>query len=124
MHSHYFIGTSADHIGPISLGFVHDPHYLQPMSSGENSSKRDKLSLEDINALIKIENATGISAISSFSNELWQYIKQNYINNKDHIPIYRELLKQNMTNFMFILWTIQIYFTIYLYYFLVNFFST
>lgn len=107
MRSNYFIGTSADHIGPISLGFVHDPHYLRPMSSGENSSKRDKLSLEDINALIRIENATGVSAISSFSANLWQYIKQNYIDNKEHIPIYRELLKQNMNNFMFILWTIQ-----------------
>lgn len=107
MHSHYFIGTSADHIGPISLGFVHDSHYLRPMSSGENSSKRDKLSLEDINALIEIENSTGISAISWFSNELWIYIKQNYIDNKEDIPLYRELLKQNMANFMFILWTIQ-----------------
>lgn len=107
MHSHYFIGTSADHIGPISLGFVHDSHYLQPMSAGENSSKRDKLSLEDINTLINIENSTGISAISSFSSEIWKYIKQNYLDNKNDIPIYRELLKQNMTNFMFIIWTIN-----------------
>lgn len=107
MHSHYFIGTSADHIGPISLGFVHDPHYLQPMSSGENSSKRDKLSLEDINSLIEIETKTGVPAISSFSSELWAYIKKNYRNHAEEIPLYRELLKQNMANFMFILWTIQ-----------------
>lgn len=107
MHSHYFIGTSADHIGPISLGFVHDPRYLQPMSTGENSSKRDKLTLEDIETLINIENSTGITAISSFSNELWIYIKQNYLKNQESISTYRELLKQNMTNFMFILWTIN-----------------
>lgn len=107
MNSHYFIGTSADHIGPISLGFVHDPHYLQPMSSGDNSSKRDKLSLEDINTLIEIENKTKITAISSFSQELWNYIKNNYSSNIEKIPIYRDLLKQNMANFMFILWTIQ-----------------
>lgn len=107
MNSHYFIGTSADHIGPISLGFVHDSHYLQPMSSGNNSSKRDKLSLEDINTLIEIENKTKITAISSFSQVLWNYIKNNYSTNTEKISIYRDLLKQNMANFMFILWTIQ-----------------
>ena len=32
MGSSYFDGISADHIGPISLGFVHDPRYLQPMT--------------------------------------------------------------------------------------------
>lgn len=107
MNSHYFIGTSADHIGPISLGFVHDPHYLQPMSTGENSSKRDKLSYEDIKLLIQIEERTQIPAISWFSTKLWSYIKENYSTNQYLIPTYRELLKQNMANFMFILWTIQ-----------------
>ncbi len=41
MGSAFFDGTSADHIGPISLGFIHDPRYLQPMPGGDNSSKRD-----------------------------------------------------------------------------------
>ena len=107
MHSHFFIGTSADHIGPISLGFVHDPHYLQAMSSGENSSKRDKLSFEDIESLIKIEESTGVSAISWFSSIIWDYVKNNYIKHKKEIHIYREILKQNMSNYMFILWTIS-----------------
>lgn len=107
MSSVFFIGTSADHIGPISLGFVHDPHYLQTMSSGENSSKRDKLTFEDIQSLISIEKSTGIPAISWFSFYIWDYIKSNYIKNKKCIPIYREILKQNMSNYMFILWTIH-----------------
>ena len=107
MNSHFFIGTSADHIGPISLGFVHDPHYLQPMSSGDNSSKRDKLSYEDIELLINIERKTGISAISWFSSKIWNNIKENYKSKPNLIPVYRYILKQNMANFMFILWTIQ-----------------
>lgn len=48
MGSSFFDGTSADHIGPISLGFIHDPRYLQPMPGGDNSSKRDRLQLVDI----------------------------------------------------------------------------
>ena len=31
--------VSADHMGPISLGFVHDSCYLRPLSKGDNSSK-------------------------------------------------------------------------------------
>lgn len=43
MGSSFFDGTSADHIGPISLGFVHDPRYLQPMPNGDNSSNVDRM---------------------------------------------------------------------------------
>lgn len=107
MHSHYFIDTSADHVGPISLGFVHDPHYLRPLSLGENSSKRDKLSFSDIQNIIKIENSTKVPAMSWFSSIIWEDIKKNYLERKYTIPIYREILKQNMSNFMFILWYIQ-----------------
>lgn len=106
MHSDYFNGTSADHVGPISLGFVHDSNYLRPLSSGENSAKRDKLSFEDIEQLIEIEENTSIKAISWFSKILWDYIKNNYKNNSSQIPIYRDLLKQNMSNFMYVLWYI------------------
>lgn len=52
MGSAFFDGTSADHIGPISLGFVHDPRYLQPMPGGDNSSKRDRLQIVGIESII------------------------------------------------------------------------
>lgn len=107
MHSHYFIGISADHVGPISLGFVHDSHYLRPLSTGENSSKRDKLSINDIQAIIEIEKSTKVPAMSWFSNKIWEDIKKNYKNHEYTISNYREILKQNMSNFMFILWYIQ-----------------
>ena len=60
MGSDFFKGISADHIGPISLGFVHDPRYLQPMTSGDNSSKRDRLQIIDIENIIETEKRTGI----------------------------------------------------------------
>ena len=107
MHSKYFLGTSADHVGPISLGFVHDSHYLRPLSTGENSSKRDKLSLEDIQTIISIEKSTDVPAMSWFSSKIWDDLKKNYISHEYTIPIYREILKQNMSNFMFVLWYIQ-----------------
>ena len=104
MGSSYFNGKSADHIGPISLGFIHDPRYLQPMSVADNSTKRDRLQIDDIEKIVRIEKATGIPAISWQSKYIWEYIKQNYKKHPEKVPsIYRNALKQNMSNYMFIL---------------------
>lgn len=107
MGSQFFEGISADHVGPISLGFVHDPHYLQPMSGSENSSKRDRLQKNDIENIIRIEQRTGIYPMSWFSKRIWEYIRENYKIYPEKVPtIYRDALKQNMSNFMFVLWNI------------------
>lgn len=107
MGSDCFKGTSADHTGPISLGFVHDPRYLQPMSSHDNSAKRDRLQYEDVEKIIKIENKTGMYPMSWYSRLIWEHIELNYKEYPDKVSgIYRDALKQNMANFMFILRTI------------------
>lgn len=67
MKSSFFKGFTADHIGPISLGFVHDPHYLRKMTQKENISKRDKLVFDDILIIMNIENKTNINAMSWYS---------------------------------------------------------
>ncbi len=107
MGSAFFDGTSADHIGPISLGFVHDPRYLQPMPSGDNSSKRDRLQIVDIESIIETEKRTGIYPMSWQSKLIWEFIRANYTIHPEKVPtVYRDALKQNMANFMFILLTI------------------
>lgn len=107
MGSPYFDGISADHIGPISLGFVHDPRYLQPMEGGDNSSKRDRLQLGDIEKILETERRTMVYPMSWYSKEIWEFIKSNYRSNTHKIgSIYRDALKQNMANFMYILWYI------------------
>ena len=107
MGSSFFDGTSADHIGPISLGFVHDPRYLRPMPGGDNSSKRDRLQIVDIKSIIETEKRTGIYPMSWQSKLIWEFIRTNYLKYPDKVPtIYRDALKQNMANFMFILRTI------------------
>lgn len=107
MGSSFFKGTSADHIGPISLGFIHDPHYLQPMKSNDNSSKRDRLQVEDVEKIIETYNKTKVYPMSWFSSLIWDFIKQNYQKNKDKVPtVYRDALKQNMANFMYVLFEV------------------
>ncbi len=107
MGSTFFDGVSADHIGPISLGFIHDPRYLQPMLSGDNSSKRDRLQLEDIEKIIETEARTGVYPMSWYSKLIWEHIRENYADNRHKIEsTYRNALKQNMANFMYVLYTI------------------
>lgn len=104
MGSSFFNGVSADHIGPISLGFIHDPRYLQPMLGSDNSSKRDRLQIIDIENIIETEQRTGICPMSWQSKLIWEYIRNNYKNNPEKVPtVYRDALKQNMVNFMYIL---------------------
>lgn len=104
MGSSFFAGTSADHIGPISLGFVHDPRYLQPMPSGDNSSKRDRLQFADIAHILEVEERTGVYPMSWQSKLIWEHIRIHYKANPDKVPtIYRNALKQNMANYMSLL---------------------
>ena len=108
MGSSFFKGTTADHVGPISLGFVHDSHYLQPMSGSDNSTKRDRLQIEDIEKIIQIQNRTGVYPMSWFSRLIWEYIKKNYSSHPTKVAtIYRDALKQNMANYMFVLWMVM-----------------
>ena len=100
MGSSFFNGISADHIGPISLGFIHDPRYLQPMSSGDNSAKRDRLQIKDIETIIATYNHTNVYPMSWYSKLIWEYILKNYKNHSSIVStIYRDALKQNMANF-------------------------
>lgn len=108
MTSKYFEGTTADHIGPLSLGFKHDPLLLQKMKKGDNSSKRDRLLLKDIERIIEIEKQNpGFSAMSWYAEDIWEYIKRTYKHDKKSVDIYRDMLKQNMINFMEVLFRIK-----------------
>lgn len=106
MHSSFFENTSADHVGPISLGFIHDSRTLRKMPVGENSSKRDRLLYEDVVELQEIEQLNDICVISWYSSMIWEFIKNNLEYSVD-LEKYRIMLKQNMSLYMEILWTIK-----------------
>jgi Alw26I/Eco31I/Esp3I family type II restriction endonuclease len=108
MVSDYFAGASADHICPISLGFVHDPRFLQKMGTGDNSSKRDRLYKDDVLKAIAIEERHGICAASWQSRVLWDYLK-GVINsyNETDLETFKNIMKQNMNNFLNVLYDIK-----------------
>lgn len=102
MRSDYFEGASADHICPISLGFVHDSHFIRRLSSGDNSSKRDKLQYSSIKDAIEIENKTGICAASWYSKTIWDHLKNNLSDNHLLLSQYHTTFRQNFSDLMYI----------------------
>src|SRR5699024_345538 len=106
MRTQFFKDATADHIGPISLGFVHDPKFIQPMSRRENSSKRDRLTLEDLRKLIEIEKNSEQQAISWFAADIWEFIKEQLEKGYKDVELWRSMLKTNIVLFMNFLWEI------------------
>jgi Alw26I/Eco31I/Esp3I family type II restriction endonuclease len=65
---------TADHIGPISLGFVHDPINFQSCCSACNSSKNNRLTKDDVNTLRTKEEVHAI--VSWWAKECWDTNKE------------------------------------------------
>lgn len=86
-------GFSADHIGPISLGFCHRPKF-QPMTKSQNSSKGNRMKLIDVKNLIDDEK-NGEQVISWHSKPMWDLIKIN-IKSDDEAIHASKILKINM----------------------------
>ncbi len=105
MASKRFKNTSADHIGPISLGFKHESIFIQPMESGPNSSKGDRLVKKDIEKLIKIEADNELSPISFQAQILWKELKKTKLT-KSNLELFRDYFKQNQIFFYFVLYQI------------------
>ena len=62
---------SADHIGPISLGFIHDPINFQGCCSNCNSGKNNRLTDNDIQKL-KLLEKKGFTVISWWAKDCWE----------------------------------------------------
>ena len=86
-------GLSADHIGPISLGFCHRPKF-QPMSKNENSAKNNRMSLGDIQTLLADE-ANGEQVISWHSKYLWDKLKNAVSNDTEAVKL-SSLMRNNL----------------------------
>lgn len=77
---HKTSNMSADHIGPVSLGFVHDPDNFQAMCKTCNSAKGNRLNILDIQKLNVIENK-GKTIVSWWAKDAWESCKN--ANTKD-----------------------------------------
>lgn len=88
---------SADHIGPISLGFAHRPQF-QLLCKPCNSAKNNRLYYSDVLNLRRAE-ANGEIVTSWYMDELWQRLNGNVMNTDTALRLYR-ILRDNRHNAM------------------------
>lgn len=91
---------SADHIGPLSLGFCHMPEF-KLLSSSANSSKGNRMTLSDVKYLVNREQESD-KIISWYALSLWDN-KKNDVDNEEKALRLSKLLRDNQRNFMFYL---------------------
>ena len=87
----------ADHIGPISLGFMHRPEF-QMLCKACNSAKNNRMSLADVNHLRELE-ARGDEVISWHGSALWNLCKGSVVDDETALRL-SKLLRDNRHTFM------------------------
>jgi len=88
---------SADHIGPLSLGFTHRPEF-QLLCNPCNSAKNNRMSLKDVVHLreVELKNET---VISWHSKELWDQCKK-YVSDDETALRLSKILRDNRHTLM------------------------
>lgn len=71
---------TADHIGPLSLGFTHRPEF-RLLSKAANSAKNNRMSLRDVEHLRERERA-GEQVVSWYAQPVWDLLKHRVTNDE------------------------------------------
>lgn len=91
---------TADHVGPLSLGFCHRPEF-KLLSKAANSAKNNRMSLSDVLFLIDREEE-GVSVASWYAKPLWNN-RKNCIDNDEKALRLSKMLRDNQRNAMKVL---------------------
>ncbi len=87
--------VSPDHIGPISLGFSHNPQF-NPMTPAKNSAKNNRMTLKDVKTLIKLEKE-GKNIVSWHSKYIWDLLKNKVKSDSDALKL-SKIMGRNLHN--------------------------
>lgn len=91
---------TADHIGPISLGFAHRPKFV-PACRGCNSARNNRMRLSDVHRLLENE-ANGDRVISWHARALWDGTKGAVQTDADALRL-SKLLRINQHYYLMLL---------------------
>lgn len=84
---------TADHIGPISLGFTHRPRF-NPLCKSCNSRKNNRMTFDDVQTLINDEKK-GEQVVSWHSKFIWERLKQKVKDHDDALKL-SKLMRANL----------------------------
>ncbi|MEN6552012.1 MAG: hypothetical protein ABFC34_03900 [Methanobacterium sp.] len=91
---------TADHIGPISLGFTHRPKF-NPLCKTCNSAKNNRMTFNDVQTIITDEK-NGETVISWHSKYLWDSLKNEISNDKDALKL-SKVMREHLHNVLSVL---------------------
>jgi Alw26I/Eco31I/Esp3I family type II restriction endonuclease len=91
---------SADHIGPISLGFCHRPEF-QLLCAPCNSSKNNRMYYSDVSHLIQTES-TGELVATWYADPIWQLTKNRVTDSETALRLSR-IMRDNRNVAMMLL---------------------
>jgi Alw26I/Eco31I/Esp3I family type II restriction endonuclease len=91
---------SADHIGPLSLGFSHRPEF-RLLSRSANSAKNNRMTLWDVDFL-KNKESNGESVVSWYARPIWDTLKSRVENEETALRL-SKIMRDNQRNAMMIL---------------------
>lgn len=92
--------VSPDHIGPISLGFSHNPQF-NPLTSAKNSAKNNRMTFADVKLLIALEEK-GANVVSWHSKYVWDILKNKIKNDSDALKL-SKIMRQNLHQILLLL---------------------
>lgn len=96
---------TADHIGPISLGFAHRPKF-QPACRSCNSAKNNRMFLQDVRILIEDEKR-GEQVVSWHSKHIWDRLK-NQVKTDGDAKKLSSIMRMNHHQFIELFYMISI----------------
>ena len=91
---------TADHIGPVSLGFCHSK-YFTPLCRSCNSAKNNRFTKADVDKLIELEKS-GETVVSWHSKFIWDRLK-NGINDDNDAKRASSIMAKSHQNALYIL---------------------
>lgn len=84
--------STADHIGPVSLGFMHRPEF-RLLSRAANSAKNNRMTKSDVDHLKTTEDA-GTPVVSWYAQSLWNARKNSVLNEETAVRL-SKLMRDN-----------------------------
>jgi Alw26I/Eco31I/Esp3I family type II restriction endonuclease len=91
---------TADHIGPLSLGFCHRPEF-RLLSKEANSAKNNRMTLQDVEDLINAEQS-GKNVVSWYAKPLWD-LRKGDVDDEEKALRLSKVLRDNQRNAMALL---------------------
>ncbi|WP_306641338.1 Alw26I/Eco31I/Esp3I family type II restriction endonuclease [Sanyastnella coralliicola] len=91
---------TADHIGPISLGFCHRPKF-RLLSKEANSAKNNRMTLQDVKDLIEDQNR-GVQVVSWYAKDVWAILQEKVHSEETSLRL-SKIMRDNQRNAMVLL---------------------